>query len=185
MVLAEFIRNNLETILQEWEQFADSIQPKTGDLDKKALRNHTEDLLKNIAEDLATPQGKHEQSEKSKGHTPKSAHITFAEKHGQERFHTDFLITDVIAEYRFMRATILRLWSEHNPSASLNSNDLIRFNEALDQQIFEAAGSFQVERDELEQKVKRHSRKLQEAQEQYLHAAKLSAIGHLSASIAH
>lgn len=38
---------------------------------------------------------------------------------------------------------------------------------------------------ELEQKVEQRTRKLQETQSQYLHAAKLSAIGNLSASIAH
>jgi signal transduction histidine kinase len=38
---------------------------------------------------------------------------------------------------------------------------------------------------ELEQRVERRSRKLKDAQVQYLHAVKLSAIGQLSASIAH
>jgi PAS domain S-box-containing protein len=145
--IAEFIRDNIEALLQEWEQFAYSIQPDTGDLAKKALRDHGEQLLKDIAEDLDTPQSKDEQSEKSKGHNPKSVRISASKKHGLERFYTDFLITDVIAEYRFMRAIVVRLWSEHNPSAPLDSYDLIRFNEALDQQIFEAAGSFQIERE--------------------------------------
>lgn len=39
--------------------------------------------------------------------------------------------------------------------------------------------------DELEQRVEQRSRELQETQKQYLHAEKLSAIGKLSASIAH
>jgi signal transduction histidine kinase len=39
--------------------------------------------------------------------------------------------------------------------------------------------------DELEQRVERRTRELQETQSQYLHAEKLSAIGKLSASIAH
>jgi signal transduction histidine kinase len=39
--------------------------------------------------------------------------------------------------------------------------------------------------DELEQRVERRTRELQETQKQYLHAEKLSAIGKLSASIAH
>ncbi|MFN2354893.1 MAG: ATP-binding protein [Desulfopila sp.] len=159
MKIAEFIRNNLETILQEWEQFTHSIQPKSGDLDKKALRDHTEYLLSDIVEDLDSPQSKYEQREKSIGQDPKSINISFAEKHGLDRFYTDFLLIDIIAEYRFLRATVLRLWNEHNPSTSVNTYDLIRFNEALDQQIFEAAGRFHIEREQAKEALSESERR--------------------------
>jgi len=48
MKLSEFIRNNLEAILLEWDLFAHSIQPN---LDKNTLRDHAERLLKYIAKD--------------------------------------------------------------------------------------------------------------------------------------
>jgi PAS domain S-box-containing protein len=142
MKLSVFIRNNLEAILQEWDMFAHSIQPN---LDKNTLRDHAEHLLKYIADDIETLQSKNEQTEKSKGDKPEPLRTSAAEKHGVERFHTGFRITEVIAEYRFMRATIIRLWNKHNPSESLNSYDLIRFNEALDEQIFESVESFHIE----------------------------------------
>ncbi|MGB3222966.1 MAG: ATP-binding protein [Desulforhopalus sp.] len=142
MKLSLFIRNNIEAILQEWDQFAHSIQPY---LDKNTLRDHAEQLLIYIAADIEAPQSKNEQIIKSKGHKPKPLIKSAADKHGMDRFVIGFIITEVIAEYRFMRATVIRLWSKQHPSTSLNVYDLIRFNEALDEQIFESVESFHIE----------------------------------------
>ena len=65
MHLAEFIRNNIEAILQEWEQIAGSIQPKNGNMEKGALRDHAKLMLQVIADDLDTPESEQEQIEKS------------------------------------------------------------------------------------------------------------------------
>ena len=54
MKLSTFIRNNIEAILQEWEHFADSIQPRSGDMDKEALLDHAKLMLEDIADDLDT-----------------------------------------------------------------------------------------------------------------------------------
>ncbi|MGB3222589.1 MAG: ATP-binding protein [Desulforhopalus sp.] len=183
MKSSEFIRNNLEEILQEWDQFARSLRPN---LDRETLRDHADYLLKTIADDIET-----QQTEQSNNHNSNSRNA--AEKHSLDRFRTGYRLTEVIAEYKFIRATIIRLWSEHNPSALLNINDFICFNRTLDQQIYHATERFFRESKEelqdlnnkLEQKVEKRSLALQKAQAQYLHAIKLSAIGQLSASIAH
>lgn len=49
----------------------------------------------------------------------------------------------------------------------------------------QAEGQLQAINNELERRVEERTRELQETQKQYLHAEKLSAIGQLSASIAH
>lgn len=144
MKLSEFIRNNLDRILQDWDLFAHSIQPYS---DKETLRDHAEQMLKYIADDIETQQSKIEQTLKSKGDKPNHLTISAAEMHGVDRFVIGFAITELIAEYRFMRATVIRLWNKQNPSASLNSYDLIRFNEALDEQISESVDSFHIERE--------------------------------------
>lgn len=146
MKLAEFIRNNVEAILQEWEQFARSIQPNDGDMDKIALRDHAKLMLKVIADDLDVPENKQEQIEKSKGQNPASAVDSAAGTHGLERLRSGFGITTMVSEYRFLRATVIRLWSEHSLTEPLNK-DYVRFNEVLDQLIFEAIGSFSGEND--------------------------------------
>ena len=147
MKLAEFIRNNIEAILQEWEQFAGSIQPKNGNMDKGALRDHAKLMLKFIADDLDTPESKQEQIEKSKSQKPASTVSSAAGNHGLERLQSGFGISDMVSEYRFLRATVIRLWSENGLAVPLN-NDYVRFNEALDQMIFEAIGSFSGESDQ-------------------------------------
>lgn len=147
MKLSAFIRNNIEAILQEWEKFADSIQPKTGDMDSEDLRDHAKRMLEDVADDLDSPESKHEQVEKSKGQNPKSAFASAAVDHGLERMRSGFDIIGVVGEYRFMRATVIRLWAENNPLEALDPYDLIRFNEALDKLIYEAVGSFSAESD--------------------------------------
>jgi len=144
MKFSTFIRNNIEAVLQEWEQFADSIQPKSGDMDKEALRDHAKLMLEDIADDLDTQEDKHEQAEKSKGLNQDSP-TGAAVDHGLERMCSGFKITDVMSEYRFLRATVIRLWHQLRPEEALGSYDLIRFNEALDQLIYEAVGSFSAE----------------------------------------
>jgi Osmosensitive K+ channel histidine kinase len=56
----------------------------------------------------------------------------------------------VIAEHRALRASVLRLWRESNPTPDLRDvDDLTRFNESIDQSLAHAVGRYlqQVERD--------------------------------------
>lgn len=67
-------------------------------------------------------------------------------------------------------------------------DDYATLNEALRREIQarkQAEEQLKTLKDELEQKVEQRTQELQETQSQYLHAEKLSAIGKLSASIAH
>ena len=61
-----------------------------------------------------------------------------------------FSLDAAVAEYRALRATVTRLWQEAHsgksePETALN--DLIRFNEAIDQAITESVTSFSLERE--------------------------------------
>jgi hypothetical protein len=51
MSLADFIRSNIETILQNWEQFARDI-PSGKRMDKLELRDHAIGILRTIADEL-------------------------------------------------------------------------------------------------------------------------------------
>ena len=56
----------------------------------------------------------------------------------------------VIAEYRALRASVLRLWRESGPAPDLRDvDDVTRFNESIDQSLTHAVRSYvdQVERD--------------------------------------
>lgn len=111
----------------------------------EALSDHAGEMLTVIAEDLKTPQDKLEQSEKSKGHAPGPADHkdTAAEKHGKGRAESGFTLDEMVAEYRALRATVIRLWTkEKGQLDSTDVEDLTRFNEAIDQSLTESITQF-------------------------------------------
>lgn len=71
MRLADFILQNMETILGEWEAFAATQLPAAEGMTSLALRDDAEPMLEAIAKDISTPQTKEAQAEKSKGQAPK------------------------------------------------------------------------------------------------------------------
>lgn len=110
-----------------------------------ALSDHAAEMLVVIAEDLKTPQGDFEQSEKSKGRAPVGDpnERTAAEKHGSGRAESGFTLDQMVAEYRALRASVIRLWSRDRPEAnSTDLDDLTRFNEAIDQSLAESITRF-------------------------------------------
>lgn len=139
MRLSEYILENMEVILKEWENFARKIQPSDRRMDVKELRDHAEDMLKTIAADLATEQTELERREKAEGDKPKLDEETAAEVHADSRWHSGFPIDLLIAEYRALRASVLHLWLQDSPFSSREeTDDLIRFNEAIDQSLAES-----------------------------------------------
>lgn len=133
MKLSAFILSNLECILQEWEDFASTLEPLET-ANKKELRDHAAAVLKVIAVDLDTPQAEHESIAKSKGLGPQLADDTAAEIHAADRLASGFTGEQVMAEYRALRSSVLRLWaSQVAITTSEDIQDMIRFNEAIDQ----------------------------------------------------
>lgn len=133
MKLSNFILANLETILQEWEDFAATLEP-LADADKIELRDHAGAILNVVAADLDTSQALHESIAKSKGLGPQASSDTAAELHAADRLAAGFSGEQVMAEYRALRSSVLRLWAGqvHTTTAD-DLRDMVRFNEAIDQ----------------------------------------------------
>lgn len=145
MRLADFIRENREPILSEWEEFARTCAPASGTMDVEALRDHADQMLTVIATDLQTPQNPREQAEKSKGGAgAEQPHDgTAAEKHGSDRAASGFSIEQLVAEYRALRASVIRLWTmEKRELGPTDAQDLTRFNEAIDQSLAESVTEY-------------------------------------------
>lgn len=146
MGLAEFILRDMEAILVEWEAFAITQFPASAQPTKLTLRNHARQILEAVAKDLPTSQSRQAQEAKSQGLAPKPAAApdTAAETHAVLRAKSGFDINQMVAEYRALRATVLRLWIDRcQPDHPLQ--DIMRFNEAIDQAIAESVASFSVE----------------------------------------
>ncbi len=100
-----------------------------------------------MAEDLATPQTRQEQADKSRGRCPGAAGApeTAAQTHAVLRARGGFDINQLVAEYRALRASVLRLWIDAGPLDPTGVQDIVRFNEAIDQAVAESVSHFHAE----------------------------------------
>lgn len=149
MRLSQFIRENIEAILIEWEDFAGSLYPASAQMTSSALRDHAKEILAAIVADLSTEQTTDEQSEKSMGRAPKrvNAAETAAQTHAVLRAQSGMDINQLAAEYRALRASVLRLWEAAFSPGAEGLQDVIRFNEAIDQALAESIGFFSAQID--------------------------------------
>lgn len=107
MRLSDFITANLEPILQDWDDFARTIETPGAPLDTEALRDHAEQMLDAIVLDLRTKQTAKEQLAKAHGNAPSNDLETPAETHAVTRLMAGFTIDQMVSEYRALRASVL------------------------------------------------------------------------------
>ena len=155
MRLADFILANVEPILAEWEAFARSIWPNGATAEPAELRDDAEDILRATVVGHAVrikPAQSRPRSRKARADrgTRAAGLARASSSHGTGRVASGFDLWAVIAEYRALRASVLRLWRESDPAPDLRDvDDLTRFNESIDQSLTHAVRSYaeQVERD--------------------------------------
>lgn len=143
MRLANFILDEMQSILQAWEAFAGTLEPAAGNMTRTELRNHARAMLAAIAEDLVTTQSVGQEIAKSQGLGPRTEQTLAGEEHGLARMTSNFSTEQLVAEFRALRSSVLRLWKETNSVPSLTDvEDMIRFNEAIDQLLAASVCSF-------------------------------------------
>jgi signal transduction histidine kinase len=141
--LSEFIITNMEPILQAWEDFARTIEPPALMMDDTALRDHAKLMLTVIADDLKRPQTPLEQAEKSKGKGPRGKQDTAAETHAEARLLSGYSVDQLVSEYRALRSSVLHLWtSQAKDTQATDMEDVMRFNEAIDQALAESVARY-------------------------------------------
>ena len=147
MRLAAFITANIEPISVEWERFAATLLPEA-EFSSSVLRNSIAELLTEIAADMDEDQTAQEQHEKSEGHPDRSNFTQGAVvQHALARIQMGLSARQFIAEFRALRATVIRLWQRDTEIDSAALNDMIRFNEAIDQVLGEGAITYTEEVD--------------------------------------
>lgn len=127
----------MEAILNEWESFAETILPAARSMDSVALRDHAKQILEAIARDIETSQTAQEQSDKSKDLSPAAdVDDTAATIHGELRHLAGFDLRQLGSEYRALRASVLRMWkAQLSELGDSEFNDMMRFNEAIDEAL--------------------------------------------------
>lgn len=143
MRLHEFILTHLEQILSAWESFARSVQTPMPPMDAKGLRNHAGHILKKVAQDMQTPQNEQQQIAKSFGLGPVTKNDSPAQTHAMTRFAAGFSMDQMVSEYRALRSSVLRLWlGAYRIDDAHDVQDIIRFNEAIDQALVESIATY-------------------------------------------
>ena len=147
MNLANFIVENMETILQEWQDYAKSLK-QGQNMTKLELRDHAEAMLTSIAKDLTTHQSDLQKKLKSKGNASFLGEYSqlvdkTASKHAFARFHAGFSIQELVSEFRALRSSVLRLWEKHPTAGKLSDlNEISRFNDSIDQALAESVAVY-------------------------------------------
>ena len=143
MRLADFIQQNTQRILDDAVEFAITQAPEGAQLNHKRLRNDIPLILREIVADLRTAQSPEQQHAKAQGRAPLPAGPeSAATKHGRSRADDGFGVNQMIAEYRALRASVLRLWASDEALVTAAIEDMIRFNEAIDQAVAESLVEF-------------------------------------------
>jgi signal transduction histidine kinase len=139
MSLNAFIRGHHEEIISEFAVFAKTLMPPGVDMNEAELRDHAEEILTAVVHDMGTAQTGEEQSLKSQGGGSANIMEASGKLHADDRIQHGFTFRSVLAEFRALRATVLRLYEE---SGETNLTEVRRFNEAIDEVMTESMDRF-------------------------------------------
>src|SRR3712207_5445029 len=144
MSLPEFIRGHHEEIIREFAAFAKTLMPPGTEMTDAELRDHAEEILTAIVADMGLRQTPQEQHRKSQGGGSARSMETSGRLHAIDRIAHGYPFQAVLAEFRALRASVLRLYEE---SGATNLGDVRRFNEAIDEALTVSMREFAVEAD--------------------------------------
>lgn len=134
MKLTDFIRSYMDDIVSAWEREAEAILPHR-ELSRDELRDHVEQILLEVVAELESAKSDEDQVAWYDDGGPPDDHSP-AYQHGAERFSLGVDIVHVATEFRALRLTVLRLWSQHfEPTQAVDLDDLIRFNAEIDKAV--------------------------------------------------
>lgn len=137
MKFAQFIMTHKEEITDEWVKNAQDNILSANEIELDVIRDHLTLMLDGIAENMEKEQTDLQQEEKSKGNKEmEPGESTGAKQHGALRADIGFDIVEVSSEFRALRASVLRLWEKSSKEENWEADfhDVVRFNEAIDQE---------------------------------------------------
>lgn len=138
MSIGEFIEQQVDAIVDEWVQFANTRLRSSHDFTREELADHAKVLLLALAADMKQAQGARAKHDKSQGNQPNNApNLTRqAQGHAVQRFNQGFSIDDLLSEFRALRASVVRRWTAQvQEPRSDDLEELTRFGEGMDQAL--------------------------------------------------
>lgn len=132
MTLSVFIDARHEAIIEDFATFAKTLMPPGVVMSISELRDHAEELLTAIVLDMGVAQTVGEQSRKSRGAGRAQTMESSGRLHADARMQHGFSLQALMAEFRALRATVLRLYEDSGQS---DLGEVRRFNEAVDEAL--------------------------------------------------
>lgn len=151
MHFSDFIEQNRERIIREWVCFATEQIPSSKGMNEEALRDHADELLRAVVDDMKTPQTGAQTHDKSQGLEDGGKLASVGHRHASQRLEGGFDLGHLLSEYRALRASVLRLWAEAHGEDHVETT---RFSEAIDESLTAS--------------ILRYSQTLQRTREQFL-----------------
>jgi signal transduction histidine kinase len=151
MNICVYIEENVGTLVEAWVKFAQARLPPSHAFTHAELADHARILLLAIATDVARPQGSQATHDKSEGKKPDNApEITrIAREHAAQRFQQGFSLDHLVSEFRALRASVIRTWTNQFQQADRETLDeLTRFGESMDQALSESTSFYSKKVDE-------------------------------------
>ena len=145
MRLPQFILDHVDRIVDEWEDFARSLKPAADAMTPVELRDHAKSILLAAARNMSEDQTVSQQMAKARGDldTGSPALDQAAASHGELRHEVGFDLVQMTSEFRHLRASVMRLWTQSLASPRLEDfQDVMRFNEAIDEALAESTAAY-------------------------------------------
>lgn len=144
MNLATFIVSHMDDIVDEFISFAETLEPASLGHSTEELQDHSREILREIAKGLSAEETPKQKRDKSMGQVSKARDTdTAATAHGADRQANGFTLPQLTAEYRALRASVLRLWMPTIKTVSKRTtDDMAKFHEGIDKALQESAIEF-------------------------------------------
>lgn len=156
MALPEFIRDHQEEIIRDFATFAKTLMPRDVQMTELELRDHATEILTAVVEDIRLPQTPGEQHRKSQGRGTANSMEASGRLHAADRIRHGYPFEAVLAEFRALRASVLRLYEE---SGGTDLSEVRRFNEAVDESLTESMHQFARQADLLREELNARAEK--------------------------
>ena len=140
MALATFIRSHHDSIIGDFEEFARTLLPPGVRMSPAELRDHAEEMLTALVEDMEAGQSDGEQFRKSRGMGVRRGMAASGVLHANARIRHGFSPAHLLAEFRALRASVLRLYEDSGEAPDLAG--IRRFNEGIDEALTESMVRF-------------------------------------------
>jgi len=146
MSLSNFIEANLDVLVDDWAGFASQLIGCDSPLTQRELQNSARHILERVAADMRIEQSGAQQKEKSRGEMGRgAANVTdVALAHADDRLDQGFTLDNVVAEFRALRAAVMRRWQQSAVDARTALDETVRFNEAIDQVLTESIRRYSI-----------------------------------------